>query len=206
MPSIQNSSSLLFPLNTKLFSVYEPVPLKKTPLVLKSKVVKGYGRGSKELGCPTANLEDNALTGKEETGVWMGFAKLNGKIYKCVASIGWNPFYKNSKKTCEPHLLHKFDSDFYGEELELVLSGYIREERDFSSAEDLKIAIDKDIQIAEICLDLPQFSSAKTLLEKSSGNTNTKKQPEEQPAAKKSAPPPKKTRGGRGRRRRFICI
>ncbi|GJZ11350.1 bifunctional riboflavin kinase/FMN phosphatase [Tanacetum coccineum] len=48
-------------------------------------------------------------------------------------SIGWNPFFNNTEKTIEPWLLHKFDEDFYGEELHLVVVvGYIRPEFDTS--------------------------------------------------------------------------
>ena len=34
-----------------------------------------------------------------------------------VMSVGWNPFFKNESKTCEPWLLHDFDTDFYDKEL-----------------------------------------------------------------------------------------
>jgi FAD synthase len=47
--------------------------------------------------------------------------------------IGWNPFYKNEKKTIEAHLLHKFDEDFYGANIKLVIYGYLRPEADFGS-------------------------------------------------------------------------
>ena len=150
--------------STKRFSTHELKPVKRTPLHLKSNVVKGFGRGGKQLGCPTANLEDSVLTGDEEPGVWMGWAKVRGEVYKCVASIGWNPFFKNEKKTCEPHIMHKFDSDFYDEPIEIVLNGYLRPERDFKSLEDLKRAIANDIEIAQVALDLDEFASDKTIL------------------------------------------
>jgi FAD synthase len=51
-------------------------------------------------------------------------------IYIC---IGWNPFYKNEKKTIEAHILHKFKDDFYGSNIKLVLYGYLRPEADFES-------------------------------------------------------------------------
>ena len=155
---------LLVAIPTKRFSVYETRPRPRKPLVLKSQVVKGFGRGGKQLGCPTANLEDEVLKGDEETGVWLGWAKIRGEVYKCVASIGWNPFFKNEKKTCEPHILHEFESDFYGEPIEIVLCGYLRQERDFKSLEDLKGAIAKDIEISRICLDEPQYQEAKALI------------------------------------------
>jgi len=150
---------------TKRFSVYEPRPQKKPTLVMKSIVVRGFGRGGKQLGCPTANLEDHVLKGDEETGVWMGWAKVRGQVYKCVASIGWNPFFQNEKKTCEPHIMHNFDSDFYGEPIEIALCGYLRPEKNFKSLEDLKQAIANDIEIARVCLDDPEFVSEKKLLQ-----------------------------------------
>jgi hypothetical protein len=36
-----------------------------------------------------------------------------------VASIGWNPQFKNEKMTIEPHIIHKFDHDFYGEHIKV---------------------------------------------------------------------------------------
>ncbi|XP_017460735.1 PREDICTED: riboflavin kinase-like, partial [Rhagoletis zephyria] len=44
-----------------------------------SQVVKGFGRGSKELGCPTANLEEDVVQGLLTTlddGIYYGFAQL----------------------------------------------------------------------------------------------------------------------------------
>ena len=166
MSSVQKTNGAAIIVRTKRFTVIDALPTKKTPIHLKSMVVKGFGRGGKQLGCPTANLEDHVLTGKEETGVWMGWAKVKGQVYKCVASIGWNPFFKNEKKTCEPHILHKFDSDFYGEPIEIVLNGYIRQERDFKSLEDLKDAIANDIEIAKLCLDMDVFAADKNILTK----------------------------------------
>ena len=32
-------------------------------------------------------------------GVYYGWAALKGQIYKMVMSIGWNPFYKNDKRS-----------------------------------------------------------------------------------------------------------
>jgi hypothetical protein len=50
-----------------------------------------------------------------------------------VLSIGWNPFYGNKEKTVEPHLVHKFDADFYGATMRLCICGWIRPEKNFSS-------------------------------------------------------------------------
>ncbi|XP_043503906.1 riboflavin kinase isoform X3 [Polistes fuscatus] len=68
------------------------------------------------------------------TGVYYGWVALNGTINRMVASVGWNPFYKNEKKTFEVHILETFSNDFYGEELKVIVTGYIRQEKDFTSA------------------------------------------------------------------------
>ena len=35
-----------------------------------------------------------------ECGIYFGWASVDdGPVYKMVASVGWNPFYKNEKKT-----------------------------------------------------------------------------------------------------------
>lgn len=45
----------------------------------------------------------------------------------------------------EPHLLHTFASDFYGEELRLAVCGYLRPEAAFTTLEDLVATIHSDI-------------------------------------------------------------
>ena len=75
------------------------------PFRLEGEVTKGFGRGSKELGIPTANFSEqvvSALPNDLQTGIYFGFTKLEGdqdEIRKAVISIGWNPYYKNSKKS-----------------------------------------------------------------------------------------------------------
>lgn len=32
-------------------------------------------------------------------------------IYPMVMSIGWNPYYKNEKRSVEVHIIHKFEKD-----------------------------------------------------------------------------------------------
>jgi FAD synthase len=74
------------------------------PKILQSAVVRGFGRGAKELGCPTANLDIETLKGSQEVpGIYYGLAQIEGNrnIFKCVVSVGWNPFYKNEKIAIE---------------------------------------------------------------------------------------------------------
>ncbi|XP_039064689.1 bifunctional riboflavin kinase/FMN phosphatase-like [Hibiscus syriacus] len=135
------------------------------PWYIGGPVIKGFGRGSKVLGIPTANLstEDHlSLLSEHPSGVYFGWAGLSTRgVYKMVMSVGWNPCFNNTEKTIEPWLLHEFNEDFYGEELRLLIVGYIRPEVNFSSLESLIAKIHEDRRIAEKALDLPLYSKHK---------------------------------------------
>lgn len=80
-------------------------PATPYPIYLHGWVTRGFGRGSKDLGCPTANLPDSSIQGVPvETGVHFGYARVLGcgghaEVYPMVMSIGWNPFYNNDTRT-----------------------------------------------------------------------------------------------------------
>uniref|UniRef100_A0A0N5AW73 riboflavin kinase n=1 Tax=Syphacia muris TaxID=451379 RepID=A0A0N5AW73_9BILA len=123
------------------------------PYFFEGTVVSGFGRGSRELGCPTANLDEKAVSQLPSTfpnGVFYGLAKVDdGLIYRMVMSVGWNPQYKNEKRTIEVHILHSFSEDFYGSRIRCVALGYLREMTTFSSIDELKTAITTDIYAAK---------------------------------------------------------
>lgn len=132
------------------------------PHFASGEVIKGFGRGSKELGCPTANLPTEtvkSLPDEVGTGVYFGWASVDGgPVLKMVMCIGWNPFYKNSQKSMEVHIMKKFDEDFYGSILKIGILGYIRAEMDFKSLQDLIDTINNDIKIAGEELDKPEHA------------------------------------------------
>lgn len=136
------------------------------PHFTKGIVVKGFGRGSKELGCPTANFPVevvNHLPPEIETGVYFGFAQVNnGDIHKMVMSIGWNPFYQNSMKSMETHILHTFENDFYDQELKVIILGYLRPEKNFTSLNELIVAIQNDITEATKELNKEMYDKYKS--------------------------------------------
>ncbi|GLI60027.1 hypothetical protein VaNZ11_002092 [Volvox africanus] len=127
-------------------------------LRIRGKVVKGFGRGSKELGIPTANVDPAAVAGslaEAVTGIYAGWARVGERpeVHKTVLSIGWNPFFANKEKTLEPWILHSFDEAFYGETLSLVICGYVRPEANFSSLEALVAQIHQDAEISRAALE-----------------------------------------------------
>ncbi len=66
-----------------------------------------------------------------------------------------NPFFKNERKTVEPHLLSTFPADFYGQELRLLVTGWLRPEASFPSLDALITAIRADIAAADAALGAP---------------------------------------------------
>lgn len=139
--------------------------MKSLPYFCRGEVIRGFGRGSKELGIPTANFPDSVvdhLPADISTGIYYGWACVgNGDVFKMVMSIGWNPYYKNTKKSMETHVIHTFKEDFYGEILSVVMVGYIRPERSFNSLEELIAAINSDIEEAKVKLDQPEHLKLK---------------------------------------------
>uniref|UniRef100_A0A4W5KU78 Riboflavin kinase n=1 Tax=Hucho hucho TaxID=62062 RepID=A0A4W5KU78_9TELE len=139
--------------------------MKNLPYFCRGEVVRGFGRGSKELGILTANFTDSVvelLPGDISTGIYYGWACVDtGDIHKMVMSIGWNPYYKNAKKSMETHVIHTFKEDFYGQILSVVLVGYIRPERSYDSLDALIAAINNDIEEAKRKLDLPEHLKLK---------------------------------------------
>jgi len=140
--------------------VHRNAELIKPCLKLEGEIVKGFGRGSKEIGCPTANFSeevvDRNIPETLPTGVYLGWTRLNGDVEmveKAVISIGWNPFYGNEKKSVETHIIKQIHSDLYGRCLKLLICGYIRPELNFDSLEDLTAAINDDIKFADSQLE-----------------------------------------------------
>ncbi|KAJ7368058.1 riboflavin kinase [Mycena albidolilacea] len=147
------------------------------PILLAGPVQKGFGRGGKELGCPTANLPDESITpisSVAKTGVYYGWAQVlppkDGKTELCqddirvlpmVMSLGWNPFYKNEVLTAEIHIMHEFKSDFYGYDMNALVLGYIRPELDYTTREALIEDIEIDKRVALNSLDRPAYAKYK---------------------------------------------
>ncbi|CAB3409424.1 unnamed protein product [Caenorhabditis bovis] len=126
-----------------------PLPL---PYYFEGKVVRGYGRGGKELGCPTANMDENlvAVLPMFQNGVYYGFAQIYGKLYSMAMSLGTNPQYNNGSRSMEIHVIGYEGPDFYNETLKGLMIGFIRKMDKYESLDALKEAIAKDISYARM--------------------------------------------------------
>ncbi|KAF8528859.1 riboflavin kinase [Hysterangium stoloniferum] len=166
------------PIQTELFRESRPQivgddsgPNSPFPVRLAGPVQRGFGRGGKDLGCPTANLPDESLepiASVTEPGIYFGYAQVlppegkpwledDRKVLPMVMSLGWNPFYKNEKLTAEIHILHDYNSDFYGYELRAIVLGYIRPELDYTSRDALIVDIETDKTVGKASLSRPTY-------------------------------------------------
>ncbi|KAK3402057.1 hypothetical protein B0T20DRAFT_345908 [Sordaria brevicollis] len=202
-----STSSLPNPNNRPLLIGPPSGPEPPYPFRMEGKVISGFGRGSKELGIPTANLpvdDENTWIKNIDSGIYMGWASLKlpashpnsvlyqkppttepvmepvsssrnqlkqqtedeaevspakeekaidqsqgqWQIYPMVMSIGYNPFYKNTVRSAEVHVLEKFGADFYGVDMRLLVTGFIRNEKDYSGLEALIADIEFDCEVA----------------------------------------------------------
>ncbi|PLB50456.1 putative riboflavin kinase [Aspergillus steynii IBT 23096] len=161
------------------------------PVRLSGPVIKGFGRGSKELGIPTANIPADGLSDYPDlqVGVYYGVVALDPSkfayaaepststnILPAVLSIGYNPFYKNTTRSVEIHIMPPLSSpsptatgepghvrfhklpDFYGTNLNLLILGYIRPEYDYVSLEALVEDIRLDCEVARQSLQRPTYA------------------------------------------------
>ena len=78
-----------------------------------------------------------------------------------VMSIGWNPFWKNKERSIEVHLLEKFEKDFYGLPLRVLVLGFVRPERDYDSMDELIKDINTDIEVTRMSLAREKWASLK---------------------------------------------
>jgi riboflavin kinase / FMN adenylyltransferase len=113
------------------------------PFSIHGTVVKGRGIG-KDLGFPTANLEvaeDYKLIPKN--GVYVISSVIEGETVFGMMNIGTNPTVGGKEQTIEANFFD-LDKDLYGKELDVNLLIRIRDEKKFSSVNDLKIAMKQD--------------------------------------------------------------
>jgi riboflavin kinase / FMN adenylyltransferase len=110
------------------------------PPEIEGTVVLGDQRGG-TLGYPTANLDVPADLLVPAYGIYAGSAL----DHRAAVSIGVNPHYGGSERRVEPYLLD-FDGDLYGRRLVVELWQRLRDERAFTSEDELIAQIARDVE------------------------------------------------------------
>lgn len=109
------------------------------------RVVHGNGVG-RTFGIPTANLNLQRHT-LPMSGVFVVKVKCKGNFINGVANLGCRPTIDGTQQVLEIHLLD-FNEMIYGEWLHVYFLQHVREEKKFSSIEQLVLQIKADIEYA----------------------------------------------------------
>jgi len=117
---------------------------------IRGKVIKGRERGGSKLGFPTANIKlHDELCPK--MGVYAVTVETEKGKFKGVANIGYSPTFDDNLFTIEVHILD-FSENIYGKRIRVNMIQRLRNEKKFSSIEELSMQIRNDIKHAETIL------------------------------------------------------
>lgn len=117
---------------------------------LRGKVITSDKRGQ-ALGFPTANLDmkpEQALPGN---GIYATFTHTDGKQFFSATNVGTRPTFGEGEKRVETHLLN-FEGDLHGKQITVEFVQKLRDEQRFSSSEELRTQMAKDVREVEAIL------------------------------------------------------
>jgi riboflavin kinase/FMN adenylyltransferase len=116
---------------------------------LRGIVHHGDARG-RTIGVPTANMTPT-VDFVPRRGVYITQTHYQNKTFPSITNIGFNPTFHgeaNPPVKTETHLFD-FNEDIYGQEIQVDLLQYIRDEKKFSGIQELLTQIREDIQLAK---------------------------------------------------------
>ncbi|OGH10586.1 MAG: hypothetical protein A2857_06880 [Candidatus Levybacteria bacterium RIFCSPHIGHO2_01_FULL_36_15] len=116
--------------------------------VIKSKQIKGKGRG-KKIGFPTINLEipENL---ELSSGIYAARVKIDQKIFLAALHFGPVPTFAEEKKSLEIFLIDADPKNFpqtQNRQIEVNVITRVREVKKFNSIKDLRNQIESDVKI-----------------------------------------------------------
>ncbi|HXA44859.1 MAG TPA: riboflavin kinase, partial [Candidatus Angelobacter sp.] len=109
-------------------------------------------RFGRQLGFPTANLDVTGMT-LPPNGVYAAATLISGRFYQAALNIGLRPTLSSPapQLRVEAHLLD-FEGDLYGSEIEIEPGQKLRDERKFSSRDELSHQIGLDVAAVRLLL------------------------------------------------------
>ena len=113
------------------------------PYSVRGTVIHGDGRG-RSLGLPTINTDIPEGRIAPASGVYRSATVCGGRIYPSITNVGVCPTFGQRALHVETHIVD-FEGELYGEEAEIFLLEYLREEKQFSTANELILQIKLDI-------------------------------------------------------------
>jgi riboflavin kinase/FMN adenylyltransferase len=110
-------------------------------------VERGDGRGSAELGYPTANVAVPPEIQLPSAGIYVGwYVRPTGESLPAAISFGWRPTFAHATERLllEAHVLD-FHGDLYGEQAGVRFAARLRDEERFDSVEALVTQMQRDV-------------------------------------------------------------
>ncbi|MDY6050591.1 MAG: bifunctional riboflavin kinase/FAD synthetase [Corynebacterium sp.] len=124
-----------------------------------SVVMRGAGRGGRELGYPTANMYVNENVALPGDGVYAGWFTVHSdppvtqpmtgsmqtdRRYMAAVSVGTNPTFGDARRSIESYVLDE-DADLYGRVATVEFVERVRGMEKFDSVEELLAAMARDV-------------------------------------------------------------
>ncbi|MCS4484221.1 bifunctional riboflavin kinase/FAD synthetase [Gleimia sp. 6138-11-ORH1] len=120
------------------------------PHFIEGIVQHGFKRG-RELGFPTANLDETSAGIIPADGVYAGWVRLaetSDERLPAAISVGTNPQFSGKTRTIEAHVLGRADLDLYGQAVVVEFIDRLRGMKKFDSLEGLLEQMDNDLLAA----------------------------------------------------------
>lgn len=116
------------------------------PYGVEGMVVRGAERGA-GLGFPTANLHpQNRVIPR--SGVYVTATLIEGQWRRSVTNIGTRPTFDSNNQSSVETFVMNWSGDLYGDVLRVRFLHRLRDEKKFSSVDELKSQIDRDVNRA----------------------------------------------------------
>ena len=103
-------------------------------VIVEGEVIHGAKLG-RQMGFPTANMEVGRAD--VENGVYLSSVEIDGREWKAMSNVGVRPSVDGKCRLLETHIFD-FEGDLYGRTLQVKLLRKVRDEKKFSSVEELK--------------------------------------------------------------------
>ena len=117
------------------------------PYGVEGRVVRGQERG-RRLGFPTANLQPrNRVTPRH--GVYVTATLIEGQWLRSVTNVGVRPTFESEAEPSVETFVMGWAGDLYGDVVRVRFLRRLRDERKFTSVDELKRQIDLDVERAE---------------------------------------------------------
>jgi riboflavin kinase / FMN adenylyltransferase len=117
------------------------------PYGVEGRVVRGAERGA-SLGFPTANLHpQNRVIPRN--GVYVTATLIDGQWRRSVTNIGTRPTFGSDNESSVETFVMNWSGDLYGDVVRVRFLSRLREEKKFSSVDELKSQIERDVSRAQ---------------------------------------------------------